>query len=58
MVFIKCLDCGELIRLPEDAKGNAIQCLRCKSIIQVGEQPIGALVDSSGAETGLYLVEE
>jgi len=42
MVIINCLDCNELIRLPDDAGGNMIQCLRCKSIILIREKCVGA----------------
>ena len=42
MLIINCPDCNEFIRLPDDAGGNTIQCLRCKSIILIREKRIGA----------------
>jgi len=58
MVIINCPDCNELIRLPDDAGGNTIQCLKCKSIILIHEQPVGALVESSGEVTETFAEDE
>ena len=53
MVIINCPDCNELIRLPDDADGNTIQCLKCKSILLIREKRVGTPDYYNIAETKL-----
>ena len=41
MFIIMCPDCNEVIRLPDDAGGITLQCLRCNSIILFREKRLG-----------------
>ncbi|HEV3143260.1 MAG TPA: hypothetical protein VGZ47_05175 [Gemmataceae bacterium] len=51
MFIVNCANCNEPLRLPDDAAGKTIRCLKCKVIILVPEKPPKPEGVSYGAET-------
>jgi LSD1 subclass zinc finger protein len=38
MFIVHCANCNEPLRLPDDAAGKTIRCLKCMAIIMVSER--------------------
>jgi LSD1 subclass zinc finger protein len=39
MFVVNCAGCDQLLRLPDDAAGQTIRCVKCKAIILIPENP-------------------
>jgi LSD1 subclass zinc finger protein len=53
MFSVNCANCNELLRLPDDAAGKSIRCLKCQAAIHLPVNP----VKTSGYSSGVLMRE-
>jgi LSD1 subclass zinc finger protein len=58
MFIIICGNCNEPLRLPDEAAGKAVRCLKCKEVIMLPPDPAKISGYSNGFASRDFVEEE